>query len=151
MSKVNEERRFAIEMSSLMTSIRKVASSFGWRVMVDEPSRITIKEEFANLTSGTWAAELAISVVPDGDGSEMTINGSIFGYGPIQKNHLKGQVGRFLTALTTTLESSQTTTTNDSGTSAGYVADEIKKLGELQAQGLISPEEFAIAKAKLLG
>lgn len=31
------------------------------------------------------------------------------------------------------------------------IADEIKKLGELRAQGLITEQEFAIQKARLLG
>jgi hypothetical protein len=31
------------------------------------------------------------------------------------------------------------------------VADEIKKLGELRSQGLLTDEEFAAQKARLLG
>jgi len=134
-----------------MVSIRKVASSFGWRVMHDEPFQITIKEDFVNLSKGTWAAELAISVDADAGGSEMTVNGSIAGMGPIQKNHLKGQMGRFLNALATAVESSEASTLSGSVTGSGSVADELTKLGELHAQGILSAEEFSSAKAKLLG
>jgi hypothetical protein len=133
-----------------MKAIRLVASSFGWRVMLDELSRITIKEDLVNLTKGTWAAELAISVTPDGDGAQMVVNGSIFGYGPIQKNHLKGQMGRFLNEITTSLEVTEASTTKNSITGSGSVADEVKKLADLHAQGLLTDVEFATAKAKLL-
>jgi hypothetical protein len=119
--------------------------------MHDEPFQITIKEDFVNLSKGTWAAELAISVDADAGGSEMTVNGSIAGMGPIQKNHLKGQMGRFLNALATAVESSEASTLSGSVTGSGSVADELTKLGELHAQGILSAEEFSSAKAKLLG
>jgi hypothetical protein len=150
MPKVDEVREFAATPSVLMPSIRKVASSLGWRVMLDEPTNITIKENAVNLVSGTWPAELAISVKKHGTGSRVTINGAIFGYGPIQKNHLKGQIGRFLNSLTTLAMTSEAKSSRTSGDGSYSVASEVKKLAKLHADGLLSDKEFARAKAKLL-
>ena len=65
----------------------------GWRVLEDDGRRLVAKEITPQSINFTWSAKVEILIEEDGNGSAIQLNGSITGMGPIQKGHLKGQVG----------------------------------------------------------
>jgi hypothetical protein len=149
-SKIQEVNEFNTEPSKLLTTVRSVTFSLGWKVTLEELNQITVREALNNAIDLPGGSTLAISVEALGTGSKMTIDGSNFGMGPIQKNLLKQQMGRFMMALKNALESTDASSSSNAVNSSGSVADELKKLADLHAQGLLSDGEFANAKAKLL-
>ena len=75
--------------------------------------------------------------------------------GPIQRNHLQGQMGRFLNALSILAEKKKAeqevesvpVTTNPSTS----LSEELFKLHELFEKGILSESEFTAAKTRLIG
>ncbi len=90
----------------------------------------------------TWAVKLELAVETADSGSLLLVKGSNFGFGPIQSNHVKGQVGNFMNRLQLALEQP---TASGAGLSA-----ELEKLSGLHQQGILTDDEFAAAKNRLL-
>ena len=105
-----------------------------------------VKEVSPNALSFTWAAKVEILVEEDPAGSEVLLNGSITGLGPVQKGHLRGQVG----ALRNKINLAASEAVPDEGGSVGKISDELERLAGLHQSGSLTDEEFAQAKAQLL-
>jgi len=123
---------------------RQAISQLGWRVLEEEAGRFLVKEG-SSVTSFAWSAKIELVL----DDSTVRLNGSIPGVGPVQKNHLKGQLGalrnHLLVASTQALSSTQSASANGSN-----LSDELERLAALHESGAISAEEFAQAKTRLL-
>ena len=77
---------------------------------------------------------------------EVAVNSSNFGFGPVQRGHVKGGAETFLSNVKLQLGKTQA-----SAPSAGDdLAGQLAKLAGMKAKGLLSDEEFAAAKVKLL-
>jgi hypothetical protein len=92
-------------------------------------------------------AKLAVSLAADGESCLVSIRSSNLGFGPIQGGHVKGVAETFLSNVRLHLDR----TSQQAKSASGGIADDIQKLVVLNTQGLLTDEEFAIAKAKLLG
>ena len=92
-------------------------------------------------------AKLEVSLTADGTGCRLSVKSSNLGFGPVQGGHVKGVAETFLSNVRLHLDRSSQQATS----SPGGIADEIQKLGAMKDQGLLTDEEFAAAKAKLLG
>jgi hypothetical protein len=128
---------------------RRAISALGWRLLEDDGRRLVVKEVSPKVTSFTWAAKVEVVVEGDGDGSEVLLNGSITGMGPVQKGHLRGQLG----ALKNKIDlAAQDATASDGSGAAGVVeiSGELERLAGLHQSGVLTDEEFAQAKAQLL-
>lgn len=102
----------------------------------------------ADLLRGTWPVQVEISLSA-GSSSVLTkvvANGSNFGFGPIQKNHLKGQMGNLRNRIE--LRASEGITVVPQ--SSESLTSEIERLAELHVQGILTDEEFRRAKERLL-
>lgn len=151
MARIEDTFEFAVSPDVIMRAVRKIAVDFGWRVMLDEAYKITIKEN--HLTIHNYNAVLAVSVIPSASGSSVRIDGSIYGasWGP-QPKHLKGQMGWFVNALQLAVDTPDVSEVEPTQPgSHNSIVDELNKLSELHAQGVLNDEEFAAAKAKILG
>lgn len=151
MSKSNIEFLLKYPVNHVEQSIKKSIANINWRILSQNDQSITIKEEV-----GLWAVKFTnlaqIDVFWEGDENEtsVTLNGSIFGFGPIQSNHLNGHMNR----LKNMIESEAhiiTNTSNDLLIKENSISEEIQKLAELLQKGLITNDEFIMAKKKLLG
>jgi hypothetical protein len=123
---------------------RHAISEIGWRVLEDDGRRFVAKEITPQATSFTWSAKVEILIEGDNSRSTIRLNGSITGMGPIQKGHLKGQVG----ALKNTI--GVATRAEKSEKNSGDISAELERLADMHKNGSLSTEEFAQAKAQVL-
>lgn len=154
MSKHRQEFRLNVSSAVALELCQEVAVRLGWRVLSLSGSTITVKEVSPQITGFTWPARIDVSIAATSDSAcEITLDGSISGIGPIQRNHLQGQMGRFLNDLSLSVDRTKAGT--DSPTSGNLPATslsaEIAKLKELMEEGVLTAEEFAVAKSRLLG
>ncbi len=72
--------------------------------------------------------------------------------GKSEFNLVQAEIAELRSRISQSKETKVSVTVTPSETTAGgSLADELKKLGDLQAAGILSPDEFAAAKARLLG
>jgi hypothetical protein len=80
--------------------LKKVIVDLNWRVLEQTNTYYKIKEVSSKVTSFTFPAQIEIEIKETyGKLTEVTLYGSIMGLGPIQSNHLKGQMGNFRNRL----------------------------------------------------
>jgi hypothetical protein len=131
-------------------SCRRAISELGWRVLEDEGHRLVVKEVSPQSTSFTWSAKIEVAIQENGSGSEVLLNGSITGMGPIQKGHLRGQVGALKNKIS--LAAQDVTDAGNGSTPGGdEISGELERLAGLHKDGVLTDGEFAQAKARLLG
>ncbi len=152
MSKHNDEFVAKFQPNIVMDACREVIAALGWRIMDTSDVRIVCKES-ANVTgAGVIAAypvNIEISLSPTDAGTQISIKGSNFGFGPVQSGHVKGQVGNIRNRIELVLNKPKTL---ESVTQpAQDIAAQIKKLSDLRDQGILSEAEFVAAKARILG
>jgi hypothetical protein len=77
------------------------------------------------------------------------LDGSIIGFGPIQSNHLKGQIGRLknIIEIFAEKEINQINKINYNNLS---ISEELEKLSQLLEKGIIDNDEFQKAKKKII-
>jgi Short C-terminal domain len=83
----------------------------------------------------------------------VTINGSIMGVGPIQKNHLKSEVNRLRNAIEVAASQARRSqsSADKQAPAPSDPVEQIRRLGELRDAGVLSDAEFEAKKAELLG
>jgi hypothetical protein len=127
---------------------RSAISTLGWRLLEDEGSRLVTKEVTPHVAKMTWAAKVEVLIQQEGSGSNVELNGSITGMGPIQKNHLKGQIGALKNNIG--LAAEQHAASPAPRGSGGDISGELERLASLHEKGALSDEEFSQAKTRLL-
>ena len=125
---------------------RRAISGLGWRLLEDERRRLGVKEISPNAVSFTWAAKVEIVIDEAGPDCRILLNGSITGLGPVQKGHLRGQVG----ALRNKIELATKDVGTDAAGGNALISGELERLAGLNRSGVLTDEEFAKAKAQLL-
>ena len=79
------------------------------------------------------------------------MNGNIGGYGPIQKNHLKGETNRLRNAIeVAAAQTPDTDVMTNAGANHGEPVEQLRQLGELRDAGVLTDVEFEAKKAELL-
>jgi len=154
MSKHRQQFELKTSSAKALELCQEVTARMGWRVLSLSSSTLTIKEASPQITSFTWPARIDVSISPTSDEScRITLDGSISGVGPIQRNHLQGQMGRFLNDLSLTVDRQNPISTTPTSTSPGIqsLSDELLTLKKLLDEGVLTAEEFAAAKSRLLG
>lgn len=133
----------AAEQSTALQACRAVVSEMKLVVKRDSINSI-IGSEKANLFGFAWPAKIEVIVSPSTGGCSISIKASNGGIGPIQSNHVKGVAETFASNLKLKLSAAQSLP-SDAG-----LAAQLEKLARLKQQGLLSEDEYAAAKAKLL-
>jgi hypothetical protein len=148
MSKHREEFELHTPLGEAVIACRKAVADLGWRVLEQSEKRLVCKEVAPQGTSFTWAAQVEIALARESpDTTKVTLNGSIFGLGPIQSGHLKGQVGNLRNRIELVSAESRRRIGDQPTTS---LVSELEKLAELHARGSLSDLEYQHAKAQLL-
>lgn len=149
MSKHRETLELDLPADAVEQVCRRAISELGWRILEDEGTRLVVKEVSPQSTSFTWSAKIDVVVEEIEGGSEISLNGSITGMGPIQKGHLRGQLGALRNKIT--LAAQDAAPSGESASASGDLSGELTRLGDLHLSGVLTEEEFAQAKARLLG
>lgn len=148
MPEYREEFDLHLPLEAALLACKTAVAELDWKIS-EEGSRRLVCKEPQEVLSFNWAAtaELSLSSVSS-DKTRVSINASNFGWGRLQKNHLKGQVGNLRNKVAVAASKP------DSSAPVQRNADlssELEKLADLHARGLLSEEEFRVAKARLLG
>jgi hypothetical protein len=148
MSKASDEFFVNITKGEAELVCKNATTQLGWRIMENNTDSIVCKEIASQATSFTWPAEVTVNIFGDGQKTKVVLNGSIMGFGPIQSNHLKGQMGRIRNLIENcSLQiKSQSTTQNKTD----LLSNELEHLADLHLKGILSDEEFKNAKNKIL-
>ena len=154
MSKHKQDFELNTSSVQALELCQEVAVRMGWRVLSLSSSTLTLKEASPQITSFTWPARIDVSISANSDKTcIITLDGSISGVGPIQRNHLQGQMGRFLNDLSLAVD--RKNPSNEAPASidrpSPSLSDELLKLKALMDGGVLTAEEFAAAKSRLLG
>lgn len=128
---------------------RRAISELGWRILDDEGNRLVVKEVSPQATSFTWSAKIEVTIQENGRWSEILLNGSITGMGPIQKGHLRGQLGALKNKITVAAQNA--TDDHESAPRGNDLSSELARLADMHESGVLTDDEFAHAKAQLLG
>jgi hypothetical protein len=95
MSKYSESFAVAASVDQLAQQVPQLAAGAGWRVanQVAGPgtAQIFVKQPF-KLLSFTWPVTVEVRATGDGQGSNVELRGSNFGFGPIQTAKVRTEV-----------------------------------------------------------
>lgn len=152
MSTFQQRIKVQLSIDEVMTVCREAVASIGWRVLESGRTRLRCKEMSVQFTSFNWPAEVTIELTTHEPKTMITLNGSIFGFGPIQSGHLEGQVGnlsnRIVIGLNKIIQSMKESHLNQQQGSP--LISELERLSGLREKGAITDDEFQQAKKKLL-
>jgi hypothetical protein len=94
-SKYDETFVISVSSDEAIMICKKALANIGYRIMNETSRSITCKEQTTfTMARTTWFAEIEMSLSETIGGTKILMNRSIFGLGPIQSGHLKGEVQR---------------------------------------------------------
>lgn len=115
------------------------------QVVIKQDNGISfLASEKLKMLGFTNPAKIEVRIQQVAGGQKILVKTSNAGFGPIQGSHVAGVAETFLSIFQYKLNESK------SEAPKSGVADELMKLAKLKEQGLLSDDEFAAAKAKLL-
>lgn len=129
---------------------REVAAKLNWAVEEENAARgrlVCVEANYADWVRGTWPVKLEILIEAKLSATNIVLNGANRGFGPIQSRHLETQMGNFKNQLWLIANEAPTTTSR----ATDPLASRLRELGKLYEQGVLTDEEFSLAKRKLLG
>lgn len=144
-SKHHDSLQLSLSAAASERACRSAISELGWRILEDEGLRIVTKEVTPQSINFTWAAKIEVLIEGNDTESRVQLNGSITGMGPVQKGHIRGQVGALKNKIGLVAQDRPGRTEPRVDVGA-----ELERLGDLHEKGLLSVEEFAQAKARVL-
>jgi hypothetical protein len=146
MSKQELKATLSTDPPKTMELCRRIIAEMGWKIEAQSENRLVCKELVDMWMKGVWPVKLELTVQTDAAGSLLLVKGTNSGIGPIQSNHVKGQVGNFINRLTLAIQApAASPPPSHPGLSA-----ELEKLSELREQGVLTDDEFAAAKSRIL-
>jgi hypothetical protein len=102
MSKISDQFSVSSPPSNTSSACHTAIDDIGWKVKVSEPTRIVPTIGFG-LTRNPSKIEVLLAA--DGPvSSQITLDGSIWGVGPIQKRHLQGEMTKLREAIETAVQ-----------------------------------------------
>ena len=137
-----------LTMPEAMLVCREAIAELNWMVIEEYATGLLCKEP-QEVISFNWAATAEISL---NEGSRkgatrVTISARNFAWGRIQKNHLAGQVGNLRNKMAV---SASRMAKSGKAQGDGDLSAELERLADLHGRGILTDEEFATAKARLL-
>lgn len=146
--KINDSVVIDMPLDHAFSLCREVVADLGWRILNQSSTSLHCKELAVSAVSFNWPAEVEIVLSPvDESQTSILLKGAIFGFGPIQKSHLQGQMGNLRNRIELALKnwSEKAPHTPDRPLSS-----ELEKLALLYKEGILTEEEFRKAKQRLL-
>jgi hypothetical protein len=102
MSKLSDQFSVRLPLEDASSACHSAIDSLGWKVKVSEPTRIVPTIGFG-LTRNP--SKIEVLLAEEGPTStEVTLAGSIWGVGPIQKHHLEGELTNLRNAIETAVQ-----------------------------------------------
>jgi hypothetical protein len=102
MSKISDQFSVSLPLEDASSACHTAIDDIGWKVKVSEPTRIVPTIGFG-LTRNPSKIEVLLAA--DGPvSSQITLDGSIWGVGPIQKRHLQGEMTKLREAIETAVQ-----------------------------------------------
>ena len=149
MSKFRDELHIPLPSDKAGAVVRQAVADCGWGIKEQGPGRVVARVGF-----GATRNPSSIEVLTrddQGAGSLVVLNGRILGVGPIQKGHLKAEVGKLANAIKVAVASAQKDAPAPGVEVArSTMADRLRELASLRDEGLLTDDEFAEQKAKVL-
>ncbi len=143
MASHKESERFEVDQNDLMLACRGSLNEMNnWKVSKEGEDFIEAKKA---MTFNENPQDLKITLSQQQGNCVLNVKGSMFGIGPIMTGKARESVRTFLSGVKLKLADR----TKENSSSEGIV-EEIEKLAVMKEKGLLSDEEFAAAKAKLL-
>lgn len=150
MTKLTDEFSLDLPEEQASLACRSAIATVGWNIKSVEPHRIVPKVG-VGITRNPSKIEVLLAQV-DGSRTTVTLNGSIVGIGPLQSGHLKGEMNRLRNAIEVAAAQSPAPARRTEDRSVqGDPMEQLRKLGELRAAGVLTDAEFDAKKAELLG
>jgi hypothetical protein len=155
MSRHTEKLHFPIHNEQMMVIVQDAVASANLQVLRSGEDYIVCKEASSQVTSFTWPAEIRVelSSYQDGKGIEILLKGKIAGFGPIQSNHLEGQMGSLCNRISLLAKRYLNQIEEEKSRPKSEdlsLVDKLERLAQLLEKGVLSKEEFTRAKSKLL-
>lgn len=143
MSKQREEFNLSLPLDDTLGACLEAAATNGWRVLQHSRIRLICKEA-KSIGWITFPVKVVITLSSDAAyTTEVILNGSNWGLGPIQSARVREQVA-FLRDTIQSLASVRRQKSN-------HLVANLETLVELHAKGTLSDEEFQAAKSKIFG
>jgi hypothetical protein len=102
MSKLSDQFSIHLPLADASTACHSAIDGIGWKVKVSEPTRI-VPTIGVGLTRNP--SKIEVQLAEEGPASTtITLDGSIWGVGPIQKRHLQGELTRLREAIETEVQ-----------------------------------------------
>jgi hypothetical protein len=102
MSKMSDQFSVPLPLEDASSACHTAIDDIGWKVKVSEPTRIVPTIGFG-LTRNP--SKIEVLLAEDGPmSSQVTLDGSIWGVGPIQKRHLQGEMTKLREAIETAVQ-----------------------------------------------
>jgi hypothetical protein len=102
MSKLSDQFSVPLPLADASSVCHTAIDDIGWKVKVSEPTRIVPTIGFG-LTRNP--SKIEVLLAEEGPmSSEITLDGSIWGVGPIQKRHLQGEMTKLREAIETAVQ-----------------------------------------------
>lgn len=85
--------------SRSLQAFQRAAAQMGWQILSSSHAEL-VCQEVVNMPATHWPTKVTISAVASGgSGSQVMLDGSIAGFGPIQSNHLKQSLENLVEAV----------------------------------------------------
>ncbi len=102
MSKISDQFSVPLPLEDASSACHTAIDDIGWKVKVSEPTRIIPTIGFG-LTRNP--SKIEVLLAEDGPmSSQITLDGSIWGVGPLQKRHLQGEMTKLREAIETAVQ-----------------------------------------------
>lgn len=138
-------------LEDVYAASQRAVADMGWRVFKQDGKGLVFKEVSPKHTSSTWPVEIQVRLASIAQGTGVEIFGSNFGFGPIQGNHVRGQVGSFINRLQVSLQQLLAQKAVVPPPAVGNtLITELERLVNLHNMGGLTDAEFSLAKQRLL-
>ena len=132
----------------------------GWRVLSVVSTEIVVQERDYDMMKGA-SPKLTATFVERGNSTEIKVNASIFGYGPLMKKIVTGFMGQFVNSIslrtqTSSIAINPTVQVGDGqggqsqSTASVDRIELLKQAKELFDAGVLTEEEFQAEKKRLM-
>lgn len=148
MPKYQESFTLQLPLADSMEVCTRVITEDGWNIVQQGSNSLLCKEGNYHVTKVTWPITIEVLLeVESPTATSITFRGSNFGWGPIQKNHLIGQLNSLNNKIKLAVKNDATTSPV---AASGSIASELNQLADLHASGVLNSDEFEAAKRRLL-